>query len=70
MNRFALITICVLIANISLPQNLFIRHMYIADPSARVFNDTLYVYPSHDENTATWFSMEDWHVLQKFLNNF
>jgi len=37
--------------------------MYTADPSARVFNDTLYVYPSHDEDTATWFSMVDWHVF-------
>jgi beta-xylosidase len=37
--------------------------MYTADPSARVFNDTLYVYPSHDEDTATWFYMKDWHVF-------
>jgi beta-xylosidase len=44
-------------------QNPFITHMYTADPSARVFNDTLYVYPSHDEDTATWFSMVDWHVF-------
>lgn len=63
MNRFALITICVLIASNSLSQNPFIRHMYTADPSARVFNDTLYVYPSHDQDTATWFSMDDWHVF-------
>ena len=47
----------------SSPQNPFITHMYTADPSARVFNDTLYVYPSHDEDTATWFSMQDWHVF-------
>jgi len=63
MNRLALITICVLIANLSFSQNPFIRHMYTADPSARVFNDTLFVYPSHDQDTATWFSMEDWHVF-------
>jgi beta-xylosidase len=37
--------------------------MYTADPSARVFNGTLYVYPSHDEDSATWFSMKDWHVF-------
>jgi len=42
--------------------NPFITHMYSADPSARVFNDTLYVYPSHDQDTATWFNMNDWHV--------
>jgi arabinoxylan arabinofuranohydrolase len=44
-------------------QNPFITRMYTADPSARVFNDTLYVYPSHDQDTATWFSMVDWHVF-------
>ncbi|RPI42506.1 MAG: glycosyl hydrolase family 43 [Bacteroidetes bacterium] len=44
-------------------QNPFITHMYTADPSARVFNDTLYVYPSHDPDTATWFNMVDWHVF-------
>jgi hypothetical protein len=37
--------------------------MYTADPSARVFNDTLYVYPSHDEDFAKWFDMKDWHVF-------
>lgn len=25
---------------------------YSADPSARVFNDTLYIYPSHDRDEA------------------
>jgi beta-xylosidase len=44
-------------------QNPFIKKMYSADPSARVFNDTLYVYPSHDTDTAKWFNMEDWHVF-------
>ncbi len=44
-------------------QNPFITKMYTADPSARVFNDTLYVYPSHDQDTATWFNMVDWHVF-------
>lgn len=43
--------------------NPLVRHIYTADPSARVFNDTLYVYPSHDEDTATTFSMRDWHVF-------
>ena len=44
-------------------QNPFIKHMYTADPSARVFHDTLFVYPSHDPDTATWFNMTDWHVF-------
>jgi beta-xylosidase len=44
-------------------QNPFITNMYTADPSARVFNDTLFLYPSHDQDTATWFNMTDWHVF-------
>ncbi len=44
-------------------QNPFIKHIYTADPSARVFNDTLYVYPSHDKVNAKWFNMIDWHVF-------
>jgi beta-xylosidase len=53
----------ILVSGNGFAQNPFITHMYTADPSARVFNDTLYVYPSHDEDTATWFSMVDWHVF-------
>jgi arabinoxylan arabinofuranohydrolase len=34
-----------------------------ADPSARVFGDRIYIYPSHDASPASrdWI-MEDWHV--------
>lgn len=42
--------------------NPIITHMYSADPSARVFHDTLFVYPSHDKDDAASFSMEDYHV--------
>ncbi|WP_346860838.1 family 43 glycosylhydrolase [uncultured Draconibacterium sp.] len=58
-----LLALGVLVVNIVSAQNPFITHMYTADPSARVFNDTLYVYPSHDQDTATLFTMEDWHVF-------
>ena len=40
-----------------------ITNIYTADPSARVFGDTLYVYPSHDRDNAFSFSMEDYHVF-------
>jgi beta-xylosidase len=43
--------------------NPIITNIYTADPTARVFNDTLFLYPSHDLDTATWFSMNDWHVF-------
>lgn len=63
MKKSILISIGLLIGNVIFGQNPFITHMYTADPSARVFNDTLFVYPSHDQDTATLFSMEDWHVF-------
>lgn len=49
-------------------QNPLIRTMYSADPSARVFNNKVYVYPSHDilaqpgKGREGWFCMEDYHV--------
>jgi hypothetical protein len=50
-------------------QNPFIRNMYSADPSARVFGNRVYVYPSHDilategKGRVGWFCMEDYHVF-------
>jgi beta-xylosidase len=55
-----LITLCN--AVLAFAQNPFITDIYTADPSAHVFNDTLYVYPSHDKDDARWFTMDDWHV--------
>lgn len=42
--------------------NPIVNHRYSADPSARVFGDTLWVYPSHDKDDALSFSMEDYHA--------
>jgi len=47
----------------SFAQNPVIKSIYTADPSARVFNDTLYLYPSHDRDSAQWWDMNDWHVF-------
>jgi len=50
-------------------QNPFISDQFSADPSARVFGDSVYVYPSHDirggngRGRADWFVMEDYHVF-------
>jgi hypothetical protein len=50
-------------------QNPLITTMYSADPSARVFGDSVYVYPSHDiiategKGRPGWFCMEDYHVF-------
>lgn len=50
-------------------QNPIVRDQYSADPSARVFGDRVYVYPSHDilategKGRVGWFCMEDYHVF-------
>ncbi len=63
MNKLIAITLFSVGLISSNAQNPFIRHMYTADPSAHVFNEKMYVYPSHDLDTATKFSMTDWHVF-------
>src|SRR6476619_2709102 len=47
-----------------------VSHIYTADPSAHVFKNRIYVYPSHDTATGTkeddlgsHFDMRDYHVL-------
>ncbi|MEI9952747.1 MAG: glycoside hydrolase family 43 protein [Pseudomonadota bacterium] len=47
-----------------------VTNIYTADPSAHVFGDTLYVYPSHDlelnppaNNNGDQYGMKDYHVL-------
>src|SRR5436190_22697848 len=47
-----------------------ITHIYTADPSAHVFNDKIYIYPSHDidageafDDLGSHFAMEDYHVI-------
>ncbi len=50
-------------------QNPIITNQFTADPSARVFNGRVYVYPSHDipapesVTRKDWFCMEDYHVF-------
>jgi len=51
-------------------QNPIIRNQFTADPSARVFNGKVYIFPSHDIPTPPnknlrekWFCMEDYHVF-------
>ena len=67
MKRFFLL----LLAALSLPalaQNPVIRDQFTADPTARVFNGRVYLYPSHDIPVAegarpNWFCMADYHVF-------
>jgi len=52
----------------STAQNPVIRDQYSADPTARVFGDRVYLYPSHDIISPVapeqrWFAMADYHVF-------
>ena len=47
-----------------------VTHIFTADPSARVFNDKIYIYPSHDiphdgedNDNGDEYQMRDYHVL-------
>ncbi len=54
---------------VALAQNPIIRDQFTADPTARVFGDSVYLYPSHDilakegRGRPGWFCMEDYHVF-------
>jgi arabinoxylan arabinofuranohydrolase len=63
MKRILLIVLICCISHLMHAQNPVFRNIYTADPSARVFNDTLYIYPSHDRDNAEWWDMTDWHVF-------
>jgi beta-xylosidase len=72
MHKFFLIIInliLLLFNDNSYSQNPIISNQYTADPSARVFGDSVYVYPSHDiagiegKGRKNWFCMEDYHVF-------
>jgi len=53
----------------ALAQNPIIRDQFTADPTARIFNGKMYLFPSHDIPAPEsfprkdWFCMEDYHVF-------
>ena len=58
-----------LFVNITLATNPLVMDQFTADPTARVFEGKIYVYPSHDiparpgKGRVGWFCMEDYHVF-------
>ncbi len=70
INALVLLTIAVhIFSHQTYAQNPIIRDQFTADPSARVFNGRVFVYPSHDilaregKGRPGWFCMEDYHVF-------
>ena len=41
-------------------QRPIIQTKYTADPAPMVYNDTVFLYTTHDEDDAEWFKMQDW----------
>lgn len=48
------------IAQNEIKQKVIIQTKYTADPAPMVYNDTVFLYTSHDEDDATGFKMLDW----------
>lgn len=60
--RDFLLAMAVWVPLIGCAQNPIINDRYSADPSAHVFGEELWVYPSHDKDDAPTFNMEDYHA--------
>lgn len=69
VSLFLIFFINVFVFNKCLAQNPLVTNQYSADPSARVFNNRVYIFPSHDilaqegKGRIGWFCMEDYHVF-------
>lgn len=70
INKLLLSGLIVLGAGSLSAQNPIVRNQFSADPTARVFNGKVYVFPSHDIPTPPekpgrkdWFCMADYHVF-------
>lgn len=51
---------CLFITGTINAQNPIIQTKYTADPAPLVYNDTVYLYTTHDEDYAFGFEMHDW----------
>ena len=75
MNQFGRISLIsvgfvLFLIQIGMADNPLILDQFTADPTARVFEGKIYVYPSHDIPVPpgsgarpNWFCMEDYHVF-------
>ncbi|MCB0798945.1 MAG: family 43 glycosylhydrolase, partial [Bacteroidales bacterium] len=67
--RSIMVAAAVLAATCAYSQNPVIRDQFTADPTARVFNGKMYLFPSHDIPAPEsfprkdWFCMADYHVF-------
>jgi len=69
-NKTHILSLLMIVSNLLFGQNPIVRNQFSADPTARVFNGKVYVFPSHDIPTPPekpgrkdWFCMADYHVF-------
>ena len=68
MKRLLFFTIALFLGSALFAQNPIIKGQFTADPTARVFEGKVWLYPSHDiispvEPERRWFCMEDYHAF-------
>ncbi len=68
MRKLIVSLLFVMLSVAAIGQNPIVRDQYTADPTARVFNGKVYLYPSHDilppaGQRQDWFCMADYHVF-------
>ena len=68
MKRFVAMAAAITSSVTLIAQNPVIRDQFTADPTARIFNNKVYLYPSHDivppeGQRQDWFCMADYHVF-------
>ncbi|MBV5313341.1 MAG: family 43 glycosylhydrolase [Prolixibacteraceae bacterium] len=68
--KLLILSILVITSGLGFSQNPIVRNQFTADPTARVFNNRVFVFPSHDIPTPDgkglrkdWFCMADYHVF-------
>jgi hypothetical protein len=64
--RILFVALTVFSLNRLVAQNPIIRNQFSADPSARVFNGKVYLYPSHDIPAPKEFARKDWFCMQDY----
>lgn len=60
MRKLLYIMYFFIVANLGYAQNPIIQTKYTADPAPMVYNDTIFLYTSHDEDDAMGFKMYNW----------
>lgn len=59
-NTYYIVLLLLTISFDVVAQNPIIQTKYTADPAPLVYNDTVFLYSSHDEDDAFGFKMQDW----------